>query len=347
MNDQNRYRGNSAQRYSNEGQRSSWNRDDQASLLDRGNTARRAERDDDRDAERDHERSFNEQDREYRAGNSGNSGFARNRDYHTESSGYGAQSYGAQSYGAQSYGAQSYNERDRSFERERSERDRDQSRDRDYGSGSFRSAPRPGPGYNDSRDYSSSSYDSRIGGYRTGSNNTDAYGSRPYRTDEYGTRQDPYGTRSDTHGLRQYGYDRNSNDSAYSIATRGVSYSGRGPKGYTRSDERIREDICERLSDHDEVDASEIEVQVKDRRVTLTGSVQNRRMKHLAEDIAEEVTGVDDVDNRVAVTKPFFKDIADRLTGSEGEQHYAHSGTKNGSGISSTSSSTQSANGRS
>jgi len=87
--------------------------------------------------------------------------------------------------------------------------------------------------------------------------------------------------------------------------------------------------VCERLSQNDEVDASEIEVEVKDRRVTLTGSVENRRMKHLAEDIAEAVSGVDDVDNRVSVRKTFLRDIADRVTGNEGEQHHANSGTKN------------------
>jgi len=109
--------------------------------------------------------------------------------------------------------------------------------------------------------------------------------------------------------------------------------------------------VCERLSENDEVDASEIEVQVKERKVTLSGSVQNRRMKHIAEDLAEAVYGVDDVDNRISVTKPFLKDIADRITGNEGEQHFANSGTKNSSasgGASAGSSGTgaQSANGR-
>lgn len=128
--------------------------------------------------------------------------------------------------------------------------------------------------------------------------------------------------------------------STYTSGYPGSSYSGRGPKGYTRSDERIREDVCERLSDDDDVDASEIEVQVKDRKVTLSGSVQNRRMKHIAEDLAEAVSGVDDVDNRITVTKPFFKDMVDRMTGNEGEQHYAHTGTKNGAGSAVTGSST-------
>src|SRR5215471_11804457 len=43
----------------------------------------------------------------------------------------------------------------------------------------------------------------------------------------------------------------------------GGQHTGRGPKGYQRSDERIREDICERLTQHSAIDAGEIEVEVK------------------------------------------------------------------------------------
>jgi hypothetical protein len=74
-------------------------------------------------------------------------------------------------------------------------------------------------------------------------------------------------------------------------------YSGRGPKGYRRSDERIREDVCERLTEHPGIDASDIEVEVKEREVTLNGNVPDRRMKRLAEDIAESVGGVVDIHN--------------------------------------------------
>lgn len=81
------------------------------------------------------------------------------------------------------------------------------------------------------------------------------------------------------------------------------SYRGRGPKNYQRSDERIREDVCERLSmDHD-VDASEIEVTVQDGVVTLNGSINDRHAKRLAEDICESVRGVKDVQNNVRVTR--------------------------------------------
>jgi osmotically-inducible protein OsmY len=81
--------------------------------------------------------------------------------------------------------------------------------------------------------------------------------------------------------------------------TRG--HRGRGPKNYTRSDERIREDINDRLTDHDYLDASNIEVAVQASEVTLTGTVNSRHEKRLAEDIAEDVSGVHNVENRLRI----------------------------------------------
>ncbi len=81
-----------------------------------------------------------------------------------------------------------------------------------------------------------------------------------------------------------------------------TSYAGRGPKNYQRSDERIREDVCMRLADHPEIDASEIEVTVDNGEVTLSGSVDQRSTKRLAEDVADSVSGVRDVHNQLRVT---------------------------------------------
>lgn len=81
------------------------------------------------------------------------------------------------------------------------------------------------------------------------------------------------------------------------------SFRGRGPKGYQRSDERIHEEVCERLSDDHDVDATEIEVKVSGGTVTLSGSVTDRYAKRRAEDIAEAVPGVLDVENAIRVTR--------------------------------------------
>jgi osmotically-inducible protein OsmY len=78
-------------------------------------------------------------------------------------------------------------------------------------------------------------------------------------------------------------------------------YTGRGPKDYRRSDERIREEISDRLTDDYRVDASDITVQVKDGEVTLTGTVATREQKRRAEDLVETTSGVRDVTNGLRV----------------------------------------------
>jgi osmotically-inducible protein OsmY len=82
---------------------------------------------------------------------------------------------------------------------------------------------------------------------------------------------------------------------------RSGQHKGKGPKGYSRSDERIKEDINDRLSDDVFVDASEVEVTVMQGEVTLSGSVSGKHEKRRAEDIAEQVSGVRNVENRIKV----------------------------------------------
>jgi hypothetical protein len=78
-------------------------------------------------------------------------------------------------------------------------------------------------------------------------------------------------------------------------------YSGRGPRGYVRSDERIYEDVCERMTRHGQLDAADIEVEVKKGEVYLNGEVASRSAKRLAEDISDSVSGVRDVHNNLQI----------------------------------------------
>lgn len=78
-------------------------------------------------------------------------------------------------------------------------------------------------------------------------------------------------------------------------------HRGKGPKGYLRSDERIKEDICERLSDDPMIDASDISVEARQGVVTLSGTVESRQLKHRVEDLIERCSGVKDIENRLAV----------------------------------------------
>lgn len=83
-------------------------------------------------------------------------------------------------------------------------------------------------------------------------------------------------------------------------------FFGRGPKGYRRSSERMREEISDRLMTHPDIDASDIEVRVEGGIVSLTGTVEDRHEKRLAEYIAEDALGVDDVDNQLKVRHGFW-----------------------------------------
>jgi hypothetical protein len=84
-------------------------------------------------------------------------------------------------------------------------------------------------------------------------------------------------------------------------AYHGRGFAGRGPKGYQRSDERIKEQLSDRLMDDDDIDASEITVDVKGGEVTLTGMVSSREEKRAAEEIAEQSPGVREVQNHLRV----------------------------------------------
>lgn len=83
------------------------------------------------------------------------------------------------------------------------------------------------------------------------------------------------------------------------------NFSGLGPKGYRRSDERIMEEVCEALTDHPQVDPIEVEVTVEDGVVTLWGTVSTRQMKRMAEDAVLDCRGVIDVVNRLHVASRY------------------------------------------
>jgi hypothetical protein len=78
-------------------------------------------------------------------------------------------------------------------------------------------------------------------------------------------------------------------------------HGGRGPKGYRRGDERIKEIVCEHLTEDPYIDASNIEVIVNDGAITLEGQVRDRRSKWYAEDLVESCTGISEIHNRLRV----------------------------------------------
>ena len=96
-------------------------------------------------------------------------------------------------------------------------------------------------------------------------------------------------------GGRQGGYGGNFGEGRYgpggSLSRFEMAdHRGKGPKNYQRTDERLREVICERLHDHPDIDASDIEVSIRDGSVVLEGTVDSRRTRDLVEDVAEQLS---------------------------------------------------------
>jgi BON domain len=151
------------------------------------------------------------------------------------------------------------------------------------------------------------------GNYDAGAFGAGRYGERSAKAQGgYG------GTQDEDAGRREYEHGRSFNDrwqNSYRGSAGGADYAppesdtaagqfrGRGPRGYRRSDERIREDACECLTQDDRLDASNIEVTVKDCEVTLSGSVNSRDEKRRAEDLIERLSGVKDVNNSLRVAR--------------------------------------------
>jgi len=78
-------------------------------------------------------------------------------------------------------------------------------------------------------------------------------------------------------------------------------HRGKGPSNYKRSDERLMEDACERLTHEPRVDARQIKVTAKNNEIALDGHVSSRFQKREAEDCVHEISGVKHVQNNLRI----------------------------------------------
>jgi osmotically-inducible protein OsmY len=160
--------------------------------------------------------------------------------------------------------------------------------------------PRNGPANLDygSQEYGDAGYGRQ--NFQTGSYGRQSYGAQDYSQPGYDRAPSGYGEYGQQGSYsRQAGIDRGA----------GESRRGTIPKSYQRSDERIREDIYERIIARSHIDAGDVSVDVKEGHVTLTGEVPERRMKHEIEDLADSCSGVQDVENHIRVRRGFLKSI--------------------------------------
>lgn len=99
-----------------------------------------------------------------------------------------------------------------------------------------------------------------------------------------------------------------------------------GPKNYARTDERIRELICERLIKDLSIDVSEVGVEVQSARVSLSGTVPDRQMKHAIEDVVDNCWGVQDIENNIHVQSGQESGIAGAMASGQHGRPIAQAG---------------------
>ena len=93
------------------------------------------------------------------------------------------------------------------------------------------------------------------------------------------------------------------------------------PPAETRHDDRIHDDVRDRLAMSGEIDASGIEVLVQAGSVTLEGNVETRHMKQIARDIAAAVPGVSSVHNRLHVEQSLLDELKEKLEPQHAPRH--------------------------
>lgn len=223
---------------------------------------------------------------DYQAGGYGGAGY-----------GYGASGAGGVGFGAPGYGAGlGYGAGNQEYDR-----------------GPLRDESRGFSGYNYNRGFDADIGDNDFGTFtRQGRHGQEGYGARGMYGEDSGRARGSagqgygaqgYQARSQDYRAQGYGHGSQAGLQGNEAARGGRSYRGLGPRNYTRSDERIREDLNERLTDAHDIDASGVSVEVSNGVVTLTGSVDERWMKHRAEDIADACSGVRDVRNQIQVSQ--------------------------------------------
>ena len=217
------------------------------------------------------------------------------RDWHYDEARDRDRDRGFGEYARQPPYAGQYTHPDRSYERGRqpewSERDRVQL-DR-FGRDRWTTDPGIGPDFRERGEWRPRLDDWRSGDFRM----RDPYGDRDLR--DFGGWHSPHHARMPGEGPREGSH-------VLEDIKRGARRLFRGIKGYTRPDDRIREDVCDRINavgEHLDADFGEVDVRVQNGEVTLAGTLRDRRQKHLVENAADSVGGVKDVHNLIRVRR--------------------------------------------
>jgi osmotically-inducible protein OsmY len=249
-------------------------------------------------------RDEDEQDRNVResrwGGESGSSRYGRGRSGGGSEYRSGQRQYGGGQYGSGSQFRPRGEYRGREGYRPGSENDWDYTDDRESRYGSFVRGYDTGS-YDDTSRRDTWSGSSPRYNYPTGFRSGETYGERSRDYDyDYRRRGEERGWLDRLADKLAAWFGDEGAERRYRMDEQRERPHGKGPKSYRRSDERIREDVNDQLGEG-YLDASEIEVAVVEGVVTLSGTVNSRSDKRRAEDIADEVKGVKNVENRLRV----------------------------------------------
>lgn len=96
--------------------------------------------------------------------------------------------------------------------------------------------------------------------------------------------------------------ERSASPALTPIHVKKESFKGRGPRNYRPSDDRIGERLCEVLTDHPDVDASELTLHVECGIVKLRGSLRDEAMKDRVLAAIQDTHGVVGVVDQVQIS---------------------------------------------
>ena len=240
-----------------------------------------------------------------------------NRSYGQMGEGGSRESYGE--YESEGYGSRSGWAGDRSrstYDRNRDDRQRSAYSEQGQGSSSGGYSPsrysgneRSGFDSFTSNDFGGRDFSSSRRNYGVGNSSSESYGGYGAGASggSYGRSSGGYGS-NDRSSSNDRGFFERAGDEVASwfgdddaARRREQDHRGRGPANYTRSDERILEDACDKLTEDWGVDASSIQVTVQSGEVTLDGTVPSREQKRRAEDCVDDLSGVKHVQNNLRV----------------------------------------------
>jgi hypothetical protein len=81
------------------------------------------------------------------------------------------------------------------------------------------------------------------------------------------------------------------------------NYYGLGPKGYKRSDMRLKDEACLLMNQDPILDSTNIQIDVLNNVIYLRGIVDSRRDKKRAEVLVEDIYGIEDVQNQLKIAR--------------------------------------------